>query len=165
VPALLINTDTTGDVRPLGLADGQLLLHPGNPANGSAAQSPYASADLRYTVPVTGDYDISAAFSELPGNNPTLDDVYIAGVPVGAPGASNTDPTYSLSDTHLTAGETVDFVVAPQTVAGNVYSESTGLFADVSIAVPLPKTVWGGAGLLGLIAVAKLRRGAAVRMA
>ena len=98
-------------------------------------------------------YAISAAFSQL-DVNPTIDSVFVTTAGVKTALAGNNGLEF------LTTGSTVDFVVASP--SANITSESTGLFADVSLATPLPKSVWAGAGLLGIMGVLRLRRTAAV---
>jgi hypothetical protein len=150
VPAIVGNTTGSVTTTTYGatLQAGQLLLHPGGVSAPDGYTPPYSAADIRYTVPLTGRYDVTADFSQIHTGN-TDDSIYVNGIEVAGPGVSSpTGPTLSyLSPGLLAKGTTIDIVAAAH--AGNIGSASTGLFANIA-AVPLPRAVYGGATVAAL---------------
>ncbi len=109
---------------------------------------------VRFTAPTTGVYDLTAIFS--PAQNATNSApeayVFVNGVQIFSALASSPVGPAANTPLALTAGDTVDFVVAGSNVNLSYGNKTTGL--DATLTIPEPTSL----GLLGLGAVSLMAR-------
>jgi hypothetical protein len=156
VPALLVNTSNAVSVTNFGvtMAVDQILLHPGNPGGDAFAQ-PASAAVLRYTVPTTGAYDISGSFDDIAAGTVAVD-ILRNGTSILSSGSGADATSFDELGVNLVSGDSLDFVVDD---AGDIGSDSTGLYASV-ILVPEPSTAaLMLSGLVGLALTRSMRGG------
>ena len=157
VPAVLENVSGAPMAVNYGanLQKDELLLHPGG-IGPDAFTDPIMSADLRYQVHTTGDYNISGLFEQAHSGTTDVH-VFINGVSAfdSLSTSSLASRTFNFTQ-NITAGQYVDFVVGPS--GDGIGGDSTGLFANIN-AVPEPATlaIWG-CGALGFAFAASRRR-------
>jgi len=161
VPAVIANlSGATINFITVVLPTGVLLVHPG----------PSTDSIVRFTVPVSGDYDVSG-FYELLDTNPTgvnaiiaANGTVIASFLLTGPGATHPDTpgesqSFSATDIFLAAGTTLDYGVNND---GNFLNDSTGLGLTFTT-VPEPgawaMTLIGFAGLGATLRASRRKRG------
>jgi hypothetical protein len=142
-PGAWINTSNSALY---GAAPGQLSLHAGPFAYGD-------SAILRFTAAQTGDYKVVGQF--FAGDFREQSGSVVLGGQIDNPlkyfAATTDSSTFALQSLHLTAGQTLDFVVGNN---GNFYNGTTPLSVTIS-AVPEPETyamMLAGLCLAGVVA-------------
>jgi hypothetical protein len=148
IPSTTVNTSGAAtSVFGLSVDPDQIVMHPGN-IGANAIVPPYFDAVVRYTVAIPGPYDITGSFDSIDGGG-TLNLVLLNETTVlfsqneflGQPAAFN------LINVPLAAGDRIDFVVDPN---GNVFGDTTGLFADIAIPEPSSLSLLLGACALML---------------
>ncbi len=132
VPAVLGNVTNAPITTGFGVTvqPGELLLHPGG-TSGDAFAPPVADADLRYTAPVASLATISGVFSTLSSGSTDVH-VFINGISAFDANIAQGQSAAFNFTTALAANDKVDFLVGPST--DGIGSDSTGLFANISIA-------------------------------
>jgi hypothetical protein len=142
-PGAWINTSSSSLY---GAAPGQLSLHAGPLAGGD-------SAILRFTATQTGDYNVAGQF--FAGDYRAQSGSVILSGATASPLAYFSDTTdsstFAFTSLHLSAGQTLDFVVGNN---GNFYNGTTPLTVTIT-AVPEPETyamMLAGLCLVGAIA-------------
>lgn len=164
IPFVLQNTGTTAETASnFTLQPLQLNLHPYNTnADGTTdAGGTRIYSIVRFIVPTTGDYTLSANFTGIAGDSGgTTTDVHVlvngtevtggslnGTTPGGAPSVTLTNFDAGI----LAPGDTISFAVGDGFNGFN--SDSTGLTATITTVVPEPSTWAMMAGGLGLLLV------------
>ena len=134
IPATTVNT-SGGPTSIIGLNidPDQIVMHPGN-TGANAIVPPFFDAVVRYTVASPGSYDITGSFDSIDVGG-TLNRVLLNETTVlfsqneflGQPAA------FSMTNLALAAGDRIDFVVDPN---GDVFGDTTGLSADITVPEP-----------------------------
>ena len=129
LPALHVNTLGAPNSVPgfFTVATDQIYMHAGNPV-GDPVIAPFSAAVLRYTVPITGIYDITGSFDSIDTGIAAVD-ILRNGTSILSSGAGSDATPFSELGVSLSAGDSLDFVVGDSN--GNVFSDSTGLYANV----------------------------------
>ncbi len=157
IPAVVVNTSAAPINTYYGatIAPHQIVMHESGAGSSGLDIPPIDNAILRFTAPTSGIYTIDGNWQQL-HNGVTNDLILHNGTTIFS---SFGNSLFNLTET-LTVGDHIDFIVNQG--PGNIYGDTTGLFATLSIesaAVPEPASIamWG-LGALGMIFAGRKRR-------